>query len=117
MTLPAPTQPSLLFQLTFPFSQKNEGQHLPTQVGSTGTVNISKPTLKSKVITSGFQIVLLPYLGSPHIQYGNVFPENLTHYRGTESDSAEIRHFPTVVAGAHLKCRTQLAFPRACRAL
>lgn len=25
-------------------------------------------------MTSGFQIVFLPYLGSPHIQYGNVSP-------------------------------------------
>lgn len=71
MTLLAPTQPNLLFQLLLFLK---EWRTAPTQVGSTGTVNISKQTLRSKVMTSGFQIVFLPYLGSPHIQYGNVSP-------------------------------------------
>lgn len=83
-------------------------------------MNISKPTLRSKAITSGFQTVLLPYLGSPHIQYGNVSlgTSLITGERSLNgSDSAEIWHFPAVAAGAHLKCRTQLALPRACGAV
>lgn len=63
---PGPHTAQLTVPTYFSFFSK-EWRTAPTQVGSTGTVNISKQTLRSKVITSGFQIVFLPYLGSPHI--------------------------------------------------